>query len=325
MSKASKLILTCILISSIHLQTTAQQTHEKMVRSVNYLLSLPDGYTQDTSKTWPLMVFLHGSGERGTDLDKVKRHGPPKLVEQGKKFPFIVVSPQAQENHGWDASELYELLQECKKAYRADPDRIYLTGLSMGGFGTWDLALKHPEEFAAIVPICGGGDTAEIWKLRNMPVWCFHGAKDDAVPIAMDQKMINALKVYNPSVKFTVYPDLGHDSWTTTYNNDTLYQWLLSQKKFKYKQVAVNASLLQPYAGTYVGTDNDTVTISLENDKLAASKGTHKIAELKPASETLFFIKESEPIDIQFRKNTKGKVTGFIVSENKRTEYKRIK
>jgi hypothetical protein len=158
-----------------------------------------------------------------------------------------------------------------------------------------------------------------------MPVWCFHGAKDSSVPIAMDQKMINALRGYNPSVKFTVYPDLGHDSWTTTYNNDSLYQWLLLQKKFRYKQVAINASLLQEYAGTYASPENDTVTISLDNDKLIANKGNNKIAELKPASDALFFIQENTPMDVLFRKSPKGKVTGFIVSENKRTEYKKIK
>ena len=325
MFKAVRLIISCYLICTIHLQANAQQTHEKMVRSVNYLLYLPDGYKQDSSKNWPLMIFLHGSGERGNDLEMVKRHGPPKMIEQGKKFPFIVVSPQAEERHGWDAQELYDLLQNCKQAYRIDPDRIYLTGLSMGGSGTWDLALKHPEEFAAIVPICGGGDTAEIWKLRNMPVWCFHGAKDSSVPIAMDQKMINALGKYNPSVKFTVYPDLGHDSWTTTYNNDSLYQWLLLQKKFRYKQTTINAALLQEYAGTYASSENDTVTISLDNDKLIASKRNNKIAELKPASETLFFIQETAPLSVQFRKSSRGKATGFIVYEDKRTEYKRIK
>jgi len=324
MFKIVRIIISCYLMSAIHLQVRAQQTHEKMVRLVNYLLYLPDGYQQDSSKSWPLMIFLHGSGERGNDLEKIKVHGPPKLIEQGKKFPFIVVSPQADQG-GWDARELYNLLQECKHAYRVDPDRVYLTGLSMGGFGTWDLAIKHPEEFAAIVPICGGGDTAEIWKLRNMPVWCFHGAKDSSVPIAMEQKMIRALQNYNPSVRFTVYPEAGHDSWTATYNNDSLYQWLLLQKKFRYEQAAINPSLLKEYAGNYAGPENDTVVIRVDNNKLFATTRNNRSFELKPASSTVFFIEQKGPVDIQFSKDAKGKVTGFIVYENKRMEYKRLK
>jgi len=319
----NRLLIGCLLLCSIHWQAAAQQTHEKMARQINYLLSIPDGYDRDSTKRWPLMIFLHGSGERGDDLEKVKVHGPPKLIAQGKKFPFIVVSPQA-DRYGWDARELYYLLQECKRTYRVDPDRIYLTGLSMGGFGTWDLAIKHPEEFAAIVPICGGGDTADIWRLRNVPVWCFHGAKDSSVPIARDEQMIHALQKYNPNVKFTVYPEAGHDSWTVTYNNDSLYQWLLLQKKFRYRQVAIKTSLLQEYPGTYTGPGNDTITISLDKDKLFGQKGHTRLIELRPAADNLFFIKEDEPLDVGFTKSPKGKVTGLILSEEKRTEYKRI-
>src|SRR6185295_17601449 len=131
-----------------------------------------------------------------------------KLIAQGQQFPFIVVSPQARQSGGWESQDLYDLVQDCKRHYRVDADRVYLTGLSMGGYGTWDLALRHPEEFAAIVPICGGGDTTDAWKLRNMPVWCFHGAKDNNVPLIQDQRMVRAVEKYNPSVKFTVYPEL---------------------------------------------------------------------------------------------------------------------
>ena len=199
MNKILLKFVTCywVLVVSGHVE--AQQTHEQYIRPVNYLLYLPEGYLQDTLKKWPLLLFLHGSGERGNDLEKVKTHGPPKLIEQGKKFPFIVVSPQAtSQEHGWSTADLYALLQNCKQQYRVDADRVYLTGLSMGGFGTWSLAIEHPEEFAAIVPICGGGDTTDVWKLRNTAVWCFHGAKDKNVPLAFSQKMIGALQAYNP-------------------------------------------------------------------------------------------------------------------------------
>ncbi len=325
MLKIIKTAFFFLICFALYFRVNAQQTHEKVVRPVDYLLSLPDGYKDDSTKTWPLMIFLHGSGESGYDLEKVKVHGPPKLIEQGKKFPFIVVSPQApQAQFGWNADDLYFLLQECKRIYRVDPDRIYLTGLSMGGFGTWVLAIKHPEEFAAVVPICGGGDTADIWKLRNMPVWCFHGAKDSTVAIARDQIMVDALKKYNPSVRFTVYPDLGHNSWTVTYENDSLYQWLLQQKKFTYKEIPINVSLLKEYTGTYAGPERDTVDVSIDQDKLFAKIRGKQTFELKPASNTLFFIQENMPLDIQFSKSPAGRITGFIVYENKKDKFEKI-
>jgi predicted peptidase len=117
--------------------TYCQQTVQKLVTETPYLLYLPTAYNTDTLKRWPLLLFLHGSGESGYDVNKVKAHGPPQLVEQGKQFPFIVVSPQSEVPSGWDVDQLYKLLQGVKKNYRVDADRIYLTGLSMGGFGTW--------------------------------------------------------------------------------------------------------------------------------------------------------------------------------------------
>jgi dienelactone hydrolase len=287
-------------------------------------LYLPDGFRQDTLKKWPLLLFLHGSGERGDDLEKVKTHGPPKLVEQGKKLPFIVVSPQARQGQGWSTADLYALLLDCKQKYRVDPDRIYLTGLSMGGFGTWSLASEHPEEFAAIVPICGGGDTADAWKLRHMAVWCFHGAKDKNVPPALSQNMIHALQAYNPSAKLTIYPDAEHDSWTVTYNNDSLYQWLLLQKKFVYtRSTAVKPALLEKYSGTYASADKDTIFMQVKDNILTASH-QGKWFPLQPASETTFFIDDHTPVDIQFVTGVAGKVTGFIVYESKRTTYRKI-
>jgi len=317
--------IICFLALATCFRVDAQQTHEQYIRPVNYLLYFPDGYGQDTLKKWPLLIFLHGSGERGDDLEKVKTHGPPKLIDQGKKFPFIVVSPQAPQGQGWSNTDLYALLQNCKQKYRVDPDRIYLTGLSMGGFGTWSLAIEHPEEFAAVVPICGGGDTTDIWKLRHTPVWCFHGAKDKNVPLQADQKMISALQVYNPTAKLTIYPDAEHDSWTVTYNNDSLYQWLLMQKKFEHTQsTTFNPKLLKKYSGTYVA-EQDTVVLQVKEDTLVAVLRQNKTIPLLPASETVFFINKHDPVDIQFVTSGPGKVTGFIVYENKRVPYTKIK
>jgi predicted peptidase len=197
---------------------------------LDYLLYLPPGYGKG-DKTWPLLMFLHGSGESGSDLKKVKVHGPPKLIAAKKDFPFIVVSPQSP-RLGWNVDALRGLLDDLVARYKVDPDRIYLTGLSMGGYGTWALAAAYPERFAAIAPICGGGWTADAAKLKHLPIWVFHGAKDKAVSVRRSQEMVKALEEAGAkNVKFTLYPDAEHDSWTETYNNPEFYEWLLKQKR----------------------------------------------------------------------------------------------
>ncbi|MDO8548968.1 MAG: prolyl oligopeptidase family serine peptidase [Ignavibacteria bacterium] len=196
---------------------------------VGYLLYLPENY--DSYPKLPLLLFLHGSGERGEDLEKVKVHGPPKLIENGKDFPFIVLSPQCPEGQWWSIIDLDVLLNEITENYNVDPDRIYVTGLSMGGFGTWELAIKYPNRFAAIAPVCGGGNFRLISALKDLPVWVFHGAIDNVVPLSSSQEMVDALEIAGGNVKLTIYPDAGHDSWTETYNNPELYEWFLKQKK----------------------------------------------------------------------------------------------
>ncbi len=201
---------------------------------LNYLLYLPEGY-ETSDKPWPMILFLHGAGETGQDLARVKRAGPPKLIARGQAFPFIVVSPQSQAM-GWNAEALNGLIDEVESKYRVDKDRVYLTGLSMGGGGTWTLAAAHPERFAAIAPICGAmrsarGAKAMASKLKGLPIWVFHGAKDTTVPIARSEEMVNALKDLGADVKFTIYPEAKHDSWTETYDNPELYTWFLSHKR----------------------------------------------------------------------------------------------
>ena len=197
--------------------------------TMDYLLFLPDGYDQQES--WPLMLFLHGAGERGDDLKLVKKHGPPKIVETKKDFPFIVVSPQCKPNIWWQPMKLIALLDEIVAKYKVDEDRIYVTGLSMGGFGTWALAAQTPDRFAAVAPICGGGPPYWARPIPPRPVWAFHGGKDFLVPPRRSEEMVEALKKFGGKPKLTVYPDAGHDSWTETYDNPELYEWLLEQKR----------------------------------------------------------------------------------------------
>ena len=201
---------------------------------MEYLLFLPESYAQSNNQKFPLIFFLHGAGERGSDLDSVKRHGIPKIVETNPDFPFIAVSPQCPEDSWW-TSELHTingLIEEVVEKYQVDTSRIYLTGLSMGGFGTWSLASMYPERFAAIAPVCGGGEVRQILRsLVEMPIWTFHGQKDDVIPFSRSEEIVVALKKNGSSIKFTIYPEAGHDSWTETYDNPELYKWFLKHSR----------------------------------------------------------------------------------------------
>jgi len=215
--------------------------HEaQIVRSAHlrYLLHLPASHVADPGTKWPLILFLHGAGERGEDLDLVRKHGIPRIVEAQGDFPFIIVSPQCPEHSTWilHAEELMALLDEIIATQAVDAGRVYLTGLSMGGYGTWALALAHPQRFAAIAPICGRvewylGFPERASVLAHMPIWVFHGARDEVVPLEASQSAVEALKAAGGQVRFTIYPEAGHDSWTETYSNPELYAWFLSHSR----------------------------------------------------------------------------------------------
>ncbi|OHB61031.1 MAG: hypothetical protein A2Y12_05375 [Planctomycetes bacterium GWF2_42_9] len=208
---------------------------------IKYLLYLPKNYNSRGS-SFPLIVFLHGAGERGGNLDHLKKHGIAKNLETAKKFPFVVVSPQCPEDKWWtgNVDTLKVLIDNIKSTYNIDSSRVYLTGLSMGGFGTWALAAKYPDDFAAIAPICGGG---EVWLAAtgryNMPIWAFHGAKDNVIPITRSQEMVDVIKAAGGNVRFTVYPKLEHNCWEKAYKNKNLYKWFLKYKKIAKKTAEI--------------------------------------------------------------------------------------
>jgi predicted peptidase len=177
------------------------------------------------------MLFLHGAGERGDDLHLVKRHGVAKIVEEQPAFPLLVVSPQCPPTEAWAPEPLLALLDDIEQHYDVDPERLYVTGLSMGGFGTWAVALAAPDRFAAIAPICGGGNPARVGVLRHLPVWAFHGARDSVVPLQRTVEMVEALRQCGGNVRFTIYPEAGHDAWTATYANPGLYAWFLTHTR----------------------------------------------------------------------------------------------
>lgn len=223
---------------------TTRHFHGSVTRTVDldYLLFLPKGYDAKSTNRWPLILFLHGAGERGADVKKVAVHGPPKIVASRPDFPFILVSPQCPEGQSWSRDALLALLDDFISQHAVDTNRVYLTGLSMGGYGTWSLGLSHPDRFAAIAPICGGGERISVLlgsrekagALRSLGVWAFHGAKDPVVPIEESKRMVDALKAVGvKDIQFTVYPEALHDSWTETYDNPKLYDWFLQHQRGK--------------------------------------------------------------------------------------------
>ena len=223
--------------SKVEIQTAGKITKTVEVR---HLLYLPGDYGQDPQQKWPLILFLHGSGERGSDLELLKKQPLPKILDQQENFPFIVVSPQLPLEEGnWSAlvDPVKVLVDQMQAAYSVDSPRVYLTGLSMGGFGSWELALRYPRRFAAIVPIAGGyryqsnAIPENMCDLKELPVWVFHGARDTNVLSTQSEQMVKALKSCGGNVRFTLYADADHAaSWTRAYADPELYKWLLEQR-----------------------------------------------------------------------------------------------
>jgi predicted peptidase len=203
---------------------------EKQQETVRYQLFLPSFF--EKGEPLPLMLFLHGAGERGEDLDKVKQWGPPRFVPDRPDFPFIVVSPQCPKGQWWDIVLLTALIDQIEQTYPIDADRIVVTGLSMGGYGSWRLAAATPERFAAIAPVCGGGDPETADSLVEIPVWNFHGSADNVVPEQRSLEMVAAIVAAGGErVKHTSYTGVGHDSWKQAYSGDQLWNWLLAQRR----------------------------------------------------------------------------------------------
>ncbi len=210
---------------------------------LQYVLDRPTGAPRPAAG-WPLLLFLHGAGERGDDLARVSTHGPPKLVDEIPALgACVLVSPLCPSDSWWKPDALMALLDEVVGGHAVDASRIYVTGLSMGGYGTWSLVSRYPDRFAAAVPICGGGDPSRLWsqlpnafdpdgllRARAVPIRAFHGENDAVVPPEESRRLVAQLEQVKGNALLVVYPDLGHDAWTTTYADPELYRWLFSNR-----------------------------------------------------------------------------------------------
>ena len=180
---------------------------------------------------WPLLLFLHGAGERGGDLALVRLHGPPREAERGRLLPFLLLAPQCPAGKVWEVPRLAALLDHAEARWPLDRDRVVVTGLSMGGFGTWALAQAWPERLAAIVPICGGGDPRLARRLLDLPTWAFHGARDPTVPLEQSVRMVRAIEKLGGEARFTVDQHAEHDCWTKAYGDDALWTWMAARRR----------------------------------------------------------------------------------------------
>jgi predicted peptidase len=218
-------------------------------RPLPYRLLEPKGY--DSKKKYPLVLFLHGAGERGEDNAIQLVHGMNDFAqdENREKYPCFVVAPQCPNGKQWvdvpwtaeshtqpenpseSLQDTLDLIAALRQEVSIDSRRLYVTGLSMGGFGTWDLAQRHPELFAAAAPICAGGDEQQAARLAKLPIWAFHGDVDTVVKPSRSRNMIAAIKAVGGQPLYTEYPGVGHNSWAQTYRDPKLFEWLFAQKR----------------------------------------------------------------------------------------------
>lgn len=198
-----------------------------------YQLFLPSGYQSSGKAEWPLVIFLHGSGERGADVERVTVNGPPKIVADHPGTPFVLLTPLLEADGDWNTVKLERLLTKLRRDLRIDQHRIYLTGLSRGGHASWRWAAERPDLFAALVPVAGRGDPAVACRLKDLPVWAFHGDNDDIVPPSGSFAMVEAIRSCRgaASPRLTIYPGTNHGSWVSAYDDPALYRWLLEQRR----------------------------------------------------------------------------------------------
>jgi len=235
-----------ILITSTHAAEPHQSERQGVLRvrqltaaQFPYLAITPAEY-QRSGQLWPLIVFLHGSEQRGRDVNLLKVNGPPKYALDNPEFPFVVVAPQLAPGKLWEPDAVAALVKQVMSRFRVDRSRVYLTGISTGGYGTWATGLKHPERFAAIVPVAGGGDTvllkhaegAYLEAVRSLAVWAFHGGSDSIVSPNESQRMVAELQRLGAgNTRVTVFSGAPHDIWDRVYNDPALYAWLLQQQR----------------------------------------------------------------------------------------------
>ncbi|WP_188369193.1 prolyl oligopeptidase family serine peptidase [Muriicola marianensis] len=228
------LLFLLITQSCIPQKQLIEAEEETVLReNLQYYLYFPEDYEEDTDQLFPLLLFLHGGGESGENLEELKKNGPPKMLAEGYPFPFMVLAPQnPHKKKWWNVHAVMQLLDSVMAHHRVDPKRIYLSGLSRGGSAAWDLAVQYPDRFAALAVVCGMAPVPYAsWIDKDLPIWVFHGTEDRSIPFSESENMVAALKEMGYDVTFTIYEGVGHDSWIQAYQTEGLYDWMVSQKR----------------------------------------------------------------------------------------------
>lgn len=234
-----KLLAMCsfFLLQACYAQTQIIEDNVETVTRENlrYYLYYPQDYETDGDKSFGLLLFLHGGGEAGGDLEEIKENGPPKLLVEGKQFPFLVLAPQnPHKRKWWNAEAVKQLLDSVVATNNVDVNKIYLTGLSRGGSAAWELATQYPNTFAAMAVVCGMTPLPYAhWIDKNMPIWVFHGEDDKVISVEESDKMVEKLRKMNYKVRYTRYGNVGHNSWERAYTTDSLYTWFANQKRIR--------------------------------------------------------------------------------------------
>lgn len=310
-----------ILLSVLFLSANGQKLEQKSLRqssyTTDYYLYMPANYDPGEIKDYPLVIFLHGAGERGRDITVVGCHMMFAKEKYWPDYEAIVAVPQCHSDINWEPMVLNQMLREITTCCRVDPDRVYLTGLSMGGYGTWKWAASNPELFAAVAPVCGGGDPDDVWKMRNLPVWAFHGEKDDIVPCSESVMMVEALRKLGAEPKFNTYPEIKHNAWDKAYYMTEFYDWLFSQKR-QDPEIQVSDKELDKYVGMYMLEGMDSVEISKANGHLQIHPLKYGKSELKADAPNRFYAPDLGTNMVIFSTSADGKVSGMEVYGNKK-------
>lgn len=228
-----------LLIGLIMLQACAAQSHvvadelETVTKeNLKYYLYYPEHYF-DSEETFGLLLFLHGGGESGRALEEIKDTGPPKMLAEGKQFPFLILAPQnSHAKKWWNTEAVIQLLDSVTGMNRVDKNRIYVSGLSRGGSAAWELATQYPDKFAAMAVVCGMTPLPYAhWIDQEMPIWVFHGDQDDVIDVEESDKMVAKLRDMGYDIRYTRYKGVGHNAWDRAYTTDSLYTWLANQKR----------------------------------------------------------------------------------------------
>jgi predicted peptidase len=237
MKRYLRFAIVLMLLQGCSAQKNSQLINAEMEtvvsESLSYYLYFPEDYEDKSDENFPLLLFLHGGGESGDSLSTIKSNGPPKLIVQGKQFPFLILAPQnPYKKKWWNTRAVAQLLDTIVANNRVDKNSVYLTGLSRGGSAAWEMAVQYPDKFAAMAVVCGMTPLPYAsWINRDLPIWVFHGDQDKSIPISESVNMVDKLKGMGYNVKFTIYQGVGHNSWENAYTTEELYSWFVKQRK----------------------------------------------------------------------------------------------